>query len=195
MVRVRLLSPIYSACLRLEKTQPTFPLEIKTLVIHELSPYNSVYGPRHAIKADLKKAAYFRDLGTVCLVWPDTIAIVRKIIFETISLHSDDPQIDSSLRNQANLPTFVQILEFSDWNSRRFDRPPFIPTASRPLFLSFLSFIPQMHQLQNLRLENMRFDEDNSLKLLNDLRALNESSVEHIKAHRPQEQHLLHVSI
>ncbi|KAF9018405.1 hypothetical protein BDZ89DRAFT_350583 [Hymenopellis radicata] len=116
-------------------TQPGIPLEIKTLIIRELSPYGSESNPRYTPVSGDEKAAYFCDLCTVCLVWPDTIAIIRQIIFERISLHANDRHIDSSLRNlcqalenDPNLSTFVAILEFSHRN----------PTARCPkIHLSF----------------------------------------------------------
>ncbi|KAF9035028.1 hypothetical protein BDZ89DRAFT_1110941 [Hymenopellis radicata] len=173
-----------------KKTQPDFPLEIKTLIIRELSPYASVFNPRYVFVSEDQNAAYFRDLCTVCLVWPDTIAIIRKIVFKTISIRPNRHHIDASLRNlcqalenDPNLSTFVSTLEFSDWNTNGLlpQSPHFIPTASRPLFLSFLSFIPKMHKLEHLRLDNMHFHENtSSIEFRDDLRVLKESSVKHL---------------
>ncbi|KAF9038325.1 hypothetical protein BDZ89DRAFT_1061312 [Hymenopellis radicata] len=169
-------------------TQPDFPLELKTLIIRELSPYASRSNPRSTPVSEDEKAAYFRDLCTVCLVWPDTIAIIRKILFNTISLRSNDRHIDSSLRNlcqalenDPSLSTFVKTLEFSHRNTVSLwaQNSPFIPTASRPLFLSFISFIPKMHKLRYLRLDNMHFHDDTSIEI-NDLRILKESLVMHL---------------
>ncbi|KAF8992966.1 hypothetical protein BDZ89DRAFT_1085952 [Hymenopellis radicata] len=166
-------------------TQPGIPLEIKTLIIQELSPYASRSNPRSTPVSGDENAAYIRDLCAVCLVWQDTIAIIRKILFRDISIRPNDHHIDASLRNlcqalenDRNLSTFVKTLEFSHRNTNSSSRKnsPFIPTASRSLFLSFLSFIPNMRKLRFLTLDNMCFHDETSIEF-NDLRVLKESSV------------------
>ncbi|KAF9018740.1 hypothetical protein BDZ89DRAFT_338144 [Hymenopellis radicata] len=166
-------------------TQPGIPLEIKTLIIRELSPYASRSNPRSTPVSGDENAAYIRDLCAVCLAWPDTIAIIRKILFEDISIRPNNHHIDASLRNlcqalenDPGLSTFVKTLEFSHRNTNSSSRKksPFIPTASRSLFLSFLSFIPNMRKLRFLTLDNMCFHDETSIEF-NDLRVLKESSV------------------
>lgn len=167
---------------RAYKTQPDIPLELKILVIRELSPSHSTLPAR---KVRDENAAYFRDLRAVCLVWPNTIAIVRKILFEKIALRTHDHDLDASLRNlgqalenDLSLPTFVRTLEFSHQNTN--EESFFIPISSRSLFLSFLSFIPQMHKLQFVRLDSMYFYEKTSTQFLDDLGVLKQSSMKRL---------------
>ncbi|KAF9018726.1 hypothetical protein BDZ89DRAFT_1073564, partial [Hymenopellis radicata] len=170
-------------------TQPGIPLEIKTLIIRELSPYGSTSNPRSTAVSGDEKAAYFRDLCTVCLVWPDTIAIIRKILFEKISLRFNDHRIDALLHSlcqalgndPTGVSTFVKRLEFTHRNTNGLlpKNSPFIPTASRSLFLSFLSFIPKMHKLRFLCLDNLHFHDETSIEF-KALRVLKESSVTHL---------------
>ncbi|KAF8997690.1 hypothetical protein BDZ89DRAFT_1122348 [Hymenopellis radicata] len=159
------------------------PLEVKILIIRDLSPYLYGFNPKY--ERGVQQVAYMRDLCAVCLVWPDTIAIIRRIIFKMISIRPNEHRIDASLRNlcqalenDPNVCTFVTILELSASNpsggpSHLPEDSPFIPTSSQPLFRSFLSFIPNMCNLVNLRLDNIRFHQDTSL----DLRVLKGSSV------------------
>ncbi|KAF9018759.1 hypothetical protein BDZ89DRAFT_1073614 [Hymenopellis radicata] len=130
---------------------PGIPLEIKTLIIRELSPYGN---PRYTL---------------FCLVWPNTIAIIRKILFEEISIHASLRNLCQALENDPGLSTFVKTLEFSHRN----------PNGFRSLFLSFLSFIPKMHNLIFLRLDHMDFHDETSIAF-NDFRILRESSVTHL---------------
>ncbi len=135
-----------------------------------------------------EKAAFFRDLCTVCLVWPDTVAINRNILFHTISLRSIDHRKNACLRNlrqalenHTDVSTFVGKLElFELTDDLLSESPPSIPTSSRSLFLSFLSFIPKMFNLRRLCLTMMCCREDTPTNFCIDLYVLKESSVTHL---------------
>ncbi|KAF9018402.1 hypothetical protein BDZ89DRAFT_1073917 [Hymenopellis radicata] len=122
------------------------PLEIKSLIISELEP------PPHPVFdleiIEKEEAAYHRDLRAVCLVWPDTIRIIRKILFRHVSLRVYDHDLDTSLRNlcqalenDPSVATFVQLLELSD------DDDQVCPMSDHPLFNSVVSFVPKMDHL------------------------------------------------
>ncbi|KAF8997686.1 hypothetical protein BDZ89DRAFT_1083517 [Hymenopellis radicata] len=138
---------------------PDIPLEIKTS-----SSMNCLHTAPYLFRCHVEdeKAAYFRDLCAVCLVWPDTIAIIRQSYLQNdISSLQRSPYRRPRQRSQSShVPSCS----------------PFIPTASRSLFLSFLSFIPKMHKLRFLHLDNMCFHDETSIEF-NDLCVLKESSV------------------
>ncbi len=116
------------------------------------------------------------------------MAINRRIIFETISLRSINYQNRAPLRNlcqalenNPGVSTYITELELFDLSHDLLaESLPSIPTPSHLLFLSFLSFIPEMHNLRRLCFDKMWFREDTSINFCSDFSVLEESSVTHL---------------
>ncbi|KAF8867701.1 hypothetical protein CPB85DRAFT_1370144, partial [Mucidula mucida] len=86
-----------------------------------------------------------------------------------------------ALENDPGVSTYITELELLDLSYDLLaESLPSIPTPSRLLFLSFLSFIPEMHNLRRLCFDKMWFRDDTRINFCSDFSVLEESSVTHL---------------
>ncbi|KAF9027599.1 hypothetical protein BDZ89DRAFT_796481 [Hymenopellis radicata] len=127
------------------------PLEIKSSIIDELDD---------------------ADLGAMALVWPETLATIRRRTFNSVVIshrphhcedHADEAyrRIQSSLCNLKALlestPDIAGYIRVLHLRESTFGRVPRFPVSRHTVLSEFLRFIPEMRNLERLILEGLNF--------------------------------------